>query len=414
MPDGHHSRADVSPNAALLDRYLRVRAATEALAARLSPEDQAIQSMPDASPTKWHRAHTTWFFETFLLTPSLAGYQPVDPTFGYLFNSYYEAVGARHPRSQRGLITRPDHDHVTAYRAHVDAHMTRLIDSGVADVDLLELGLNHEQQHQELILMDIKHAFSLNPLLPQFEPIRAAASEAQPLSWARIEGGLVEIGHAGPDFAFDNEGPRHKVWLDPFAVAERPVTCGEWLAFMADGGYRDPRWWLSDGWASVQANQWQAPLYWRAKDGAWTIFTLHGERAVDAAEPVCHISFYEADAYARYAGRRLPTEEEWEVAARARFNADLGGGLHPHGSGKDAGYCGQVWQWTASAYRPYPRFRPATDATGEYNGKFMSGQMVLRGGACTTPEVHSRPTYRNFFPPQARWAFSGMRLADDV
>lgn len=418
MPEGCLTAPFAVSAEAMLARYQAVRDRTAALAQPLSPEDQAIQSMPDASPTKWHLAHTTWFFETFLLSPLLKDYRPYDPRYAFLFNSYYESLGDRHPRAERGLITRPDAGEVRAYRAHVDAAMARLIEAGLQpdQAALLELGLNHEEQHQELILMDIKHAFSCNPAAPAYDARPAPPSKTNPETWTRFEGGLVEVGHDGRSFAFDNEGPRHRAWLEPFVIADRLVTCGEWMAFMADGGYRDPRWWLSDGWAAVGREGWDAPGYWRAVNGGWQVFTLGGLKAVDPAEPVCHISFYEADAYARYAGRRLPTEAEWEIAALGAFDPGASGHLHPRG-GEGAGlrqFAGEVWQWTGSAYRPYPRYRAADDPTGEYNGKFMSGQMVLRGGACVTPPGHSRATYRNFFPPAARWAFSGVRLADDV
>jgi ergothioneine biosynthesis protein EgtB len=401
--------------ASLAARFAAVRARSVALAAPLSAEDQAVQSMPDASPTKWHLAHTTWFFETFLLTPLLGGYSVFDPAFNYLFNSYYESVGERHPRAERGAITRPGQAEVLAYRTHVDAAMAGLLATGLsAEAQaLIELGLNHEEQHQELILMDIKHVFSRNLLAPAYAPPEPAVIAEPQSGWSRLEGGLVQIGHDGDGFAFDNEGPRHKVWLEPFMIRDNLVTCGEWLAFMADGGYRDPRWWLADGWATVQAKGWRAPEYWRLTDKTWRVFTLTGERAVDPAEPVCHISFYEADAFARYSGVRLPTEAEWEIAAVASFDPGRSGHLHPR-IGPTRQYAGQVWQWTASAYLPYPGYRAAEDPTGEYNGKFMSSQMVLRGGACVTPPGHGRMTYRNFFPPAARWAFSGMRLADNV
>jgi ergothioneine biosynthesis protein EgtB len=399
---------DISPTlsaarAPWLAAYEAVRGHTLDLAKPLSAEDQAIQSMPDASPTKWHLAHTTWFFETFLLTAFAPDYRLFDERFGFLFNSYYEALGERHPRAQRGMLTRPSADEVRAYRAHVDQAMARLIaeaddDAWTAIEPLLELGLNHEQQHQELILMDIKHALSLNPLNPAYRaPRLQALDRTAPLGWQDFEGGLVEIGHPGGDFAFDNEGPRHKVWLEPFRIADRLVTCGEWLAFIEDGGYRDPKWWLSDGWAAVKSQGWTSPLYWRETEAGWRIFTLSGLQTLDPNEPVCHVSFYEADAYARWADKRLPTEAEWEIAAVA----------HPQNAERR-------WQWTGSAYLPYPGFRPADDPTGEYNGKFMSGQMVLRGRANVTPEGHGRITYRNFFPPAARWAFSGVRLASDV
>jgi ergothioneine biosynthesis protein EgtB len=413
-------------------RFAEVRGRTRDLVAPLSPEDQQVQSMPDASPTKWHLAHTAWFFETFVLTPHQPDYVPIDARYAYLFNSYYEAVGERHPRPQRGLITRPTAAQVLAYRTHVDAAMTALIETASEAAwpsirALIELGLHHEQQHQELILMDIKHAFSCNPLRPALhEPSPRGAGSARPVEWLRFAGGLHEIGHAADGFAFDNETPRHKVWLECFDLADRLSTTGEYLAFIHDGGYARSELWLSDGWAAVQREGWRAPLYWREGEDGWRIFTLEGERAVDAAEPVCHLSFYEADAFARWSGGRLPTEAEWEVAAALNVKAandpdDSAVGLaashHPRAAQANAGLrqmSGAVWQWTGSAYLPYPGFAPPTGAVGEYNGKFMSGQMVLRGGACVTPPGHTRITYRNFFPPEARWAFSGVRLARNV
>jgi ergothioneine biosynthesis protein EgtB len=354
--------------------------------------------MPDASPTKWHLAHTTWFFETFVLKPYAPRYQPFDPAYEYLFNSYYEAVGPRHPRPQRGMITRPGVEEILAYRRYVSEEMVKLLHSGDNRIEpLVELGLHHEQQHQELILMDAKHLLSLNPLHPSYSAAAPALSPQEgALEWREFAGGLQEIGHAGPGFAFDNEGPRHRVWLESFALASRPVTCGDYLAFIDDGGYRRSEFWLSAGWDCVNQRGWQAPLYWQKDGKGWHVFTLHGMKPVDPAEPVCHASAFEAAAYAKWAGKRLPNEQEWEIAA---------------GSLKGVG---QVWEWTASPYIAYPGYHEPEGAIGEYNGKFMANQMVLRGGCAFTPPGHVRPTYRNFFPSDARWMFGGFRLAEDL
>ena len=427
---------DIAEREAVLDGYRGGRSVTEALAAPLHAEDQVVQSMPDVSPTKWHRAHTTWFFETFVLADSHTPYEPFHPGYAYLFNSYYEAAGPRHARPSRGLLSRPTVTEVAAYRAHVDAAMAALI-GGVRDdvwsglAPLVELGLHHEQQHQELLLMDIKHVLSVNPLDPAYRDSPFTSAESSPTGWIEHEGGLVEIGHdasgAGAGFAFDNEGPRHTVYLEPFRIADRLVTAGEWAGFVDDGGYERPELWLSDGWNTVRTNGRTAPLYWRSEaDGDWSIFTLSGRRSLTPSEPVVHVSHYEADAYARWAGARLPTEHEWEhsvagLSAEGHFlpdsRADLPTApLHPTPATTETPPTmrqafGDVWEWTASAYLPYPRFRPAAGAVGEYNGKFMSSQMVLRGGACITPAGHVRPTYRNFFPPASRWMFGGVRLA---
>ena len=395
--------SEVTTGAGVLD-YTTVRSMTETLASRLSPEDQTVQSMPDASPTKWHRAHTTWFFETFVLVPHLAGYQQYRPEFGFLFNSYYEAVGPRHARPERGLITRPSGAEVGAYRRHVDAAMDRLLETTLsADVlELIELGLNHEQQHQELLLMDIKHALSRHPFPTGCGEPPWSVPEPSGAGWLGHEGGIVEVGHAGPSFAFDNEGPRHQVLLEPFEIAGALVTCGEWLAFIADGGYERPELWMSEGRAEQIASGWRAPEYWVENDGTWTVFGLDGPEPVDDAAPVEHVSWFEADAFARWAGARLPSESEWEAVAPSPTEPDA------------AGWYGRVWQWTASPYTPYPGFRPAPGAVGEYNGKFMVNQHVLRGSSCGTPPGHARRTYRNFYPARSRWMFSGLRLARDL
>jgi ergothioneine biosynthesis protein EgtB len=400
-----------------------VRKASVSLAAPLTAEDQQVQSMPDASPTKWHLAHTTWFFEAFLLGRFVPGYAPLDERYHYLFNSYYEAMGARHPRPQRGLVTRPTLAEVHRYRVHVDAYMRALIDDAMEDaLDLIELGCHHEQQHQELLLTDIKHALSQSALDPAYlaRATRVVAS-GEELRWHRFDGGLYEVGHGGGGFAFDNEGPRHTVHVSAFNLASRAVTNGEYLAFMRDGGYTNSALWLSDGWRAVQEQNWQAPLYWRQQDDTWFVFTLSGLEMVDLAAPVTHVSHFEADAFAHWAGKRLPREEEWEIVASQLPQAGNfveSGAYHPQaaqGSTKvPLQMFGDVWEWTQSAYLPYPGFRAAAGAVGEYNGKFMSGQMVLRGGSCATPAGHIRATYRNFFPPTARWQFSGIRLASDA
>jgi ergothioneine biosynthesis protein EgtB len=396
-----------------------VRAATAALAAGLSPEDACMQSMPDTSPVKWHLAHTSWFFETFVLRPHAPGYRALDDRYTSLFNSYYQGVGGAHPRAQRGLLSRPSLDDVMAYRAHVD-HATVELLSRIDDPaiwGLVELGLHHEQQHQELVLTDLLHGLSCNPLQPVYraathDPGRASA----PVRWAAHDGGLVEIGTRG-GFAFDNEGPRHKVWLEPFVLASRLVTTQEWLAFIADGGYRRPDLWMSLGWDARAAHDWQAPLYWRSDAGGWTTFTLGGRVPLDPAAPVCHVSWFEADAFARWAGARLPTEAEWEhVAADVEVTGNFveRGALAPVAAMPgESQLFGDVWEWTASPHVPYRGYTPPRGTIGEYNGKFMSNQYVLRGGSCVSPGSHLRATYRNFFPPEARWQFSGVRLARD-
>jgi ergothioneine biosynthesis protein EgtB len=413
-----------------VEGYLQVRQATEALAAPLSAEDQTVQTMPDVSPTKWHRAHVTWFFEQFVLMPHVRSYQPYDDRYLYLFNSYYEGAGPRHPRTARGLLTRPGVREVAAYRRAVDEAVLRLLESrpSPAVSALVELGLHHEQQHQELLLMDIKHVLGTNPLRPAYLPgDPVARTRIAELGWIEHSGGLVEVGHdqALGSFFFDNESPRRPVWLEPFAMAERLVTAGEWTEFIADGGYQRPELWLSDGWAAVQAAGQEAPLYWERAGGhrddgpdAWLVYTLHGLSEVDPAAPVVHVSYYEADAFARWSGARLPSEVEWEVvAATCAAPPSSALSLHPPAAVADTGVqqlYGSAWQWTASAYLPYPGFSPAAGAVGEYNGKFMVGQHVLRGSCGATPPGHVRLTYRNFFPPPSRWPFAGVRLARDL
>ena len=416
--------SDAPTRQALGAQYLSVRQHSEALAAPLSAEDQCVQSMPEASPAKWHLAHTTWFFETLVLKPCGQDYQAHDERFFYLFNSYYESLGARHPRPLRGLLTRPSRDDVLAYRAHVDAAVLKLISQADEQLwravqPILTLGLHHEQQHQELLLTDILHAFSCNPLLPAYGPLPGSAGPSAcdhgPASdsraWLRCDGGIVAIGHAGKSFAFDNETPRHEVLLSPHEVARDLVTCGDYLRFIEDGGYRRPELWLSDGWAAVQAQGWQAPAYWLAADdprlihghrpagAGWSVFGLQGVQPLDPAQAVSQLSFFEASAYAEWAGARLPTEFEWEAAAA---------------SGQLRQTTGHVWQWTRSSYDPYPGFRPLPGPASEYNGKFMVGQLVLRGASLATPPGHQRLSYRNFFWPAARWQFSGIRLARDL
>ena len=398
----------------LLDRYRSVRARSLALAAPLSAEDQCVQSMPDASPTKWHLGHTTWFFETIVLQAHVPGYQAFDSRLGYLFNSYYEALGPRHPRPQRGLLTRPPLDQVHAYRRYVDAaialFLQRECSAHQADaLALLELGLNHEEQHQELLLTDILHLLSCNPLLPAYGALPEAVppQEASPVQWLPVGGGISPLGvdDYPAAFCFDNETPRHARLVAPFQIAHRPVSCADYLEFVQDGGYSNPLLWLSDGWAQVQSQGWAAPLYWLAPEDPrcpaphWQVFGLDGVQALKLADAVSQISFYEAMAYAEWAGARLPTEFEWELAMSAPGVDNM---------------LGSVWQWTRSAYEPYPGFKPRNGAVREYNGKFMVGQQVLRGSSVATPPGHSRGTYRNFFPPAARWQFSGLRLARDA
>ncbi|GEO39190.1 ergothioneine biosynthesis protein EgtB [Skermanella aerolata] len=417
----------------LVRRFMRVRGRTVGLVAPLTPEDQMIQSMPDVSPSKWHLAHTTWFFEIFVLSRYAPGYTAFDERYGYLFNSYYNKLGNRHPRPQRGMLSRPSWDEVQRYRDHVNAACLRLIrqipDDGLTELtDVIILGLNHEQQHQELIVTDIKHVLWSNPLMPAYHAhANSPVPTTAPQKWFEHRGGLVQIGCDPNDpssrtpFCFDSETPRHDTYVRPFRLAGRPVTCGEYREFIESGGYDKPEYWLSDGWAEVEAQEWRAPLYWHKQHGEWLVYTLAGVKPVVDSEPVCHVSFYEAAAYAAWAGKRLPTEAEWELFGRTQMadgNMQECGTLHP-ASSPCAGLgpwqiYGDVWEWTASPYTPYPGYKAPPGAVGEYNGKFMCNQMVLRGGSCATPGDHIRATYRNFFPPNARWQFSGIRLAEDL
>jgi ergothioneine biosynthesis protein EgtB len=408
--------------------YRAVRAATEELCAPLAVEDCVVQSMPDASPAKWHLAHTSWFFEEFLLARAAADYRPYAEPYRFLFNSYYNTVGPMHCRAARGMLSRPTVAEVMAYRAAVDERMVALLEAGALAEGLqavLTLGLEHERQHQELLLTDIKHLFSRNPLLPAYrEPPGRRPTRAPPLRHLRFDGGITDIGHSGPGFCFDNELPRHRALVAPFRLANRLVTNGEYLEFVRAGGYEDARLWLSDGWALARREEWQRPIYWaRSLEEE---FTLTGARELDSEVPVCHLSYYEADAFARWAGARLPTEFEWELAAgtaapRGNFveqrewhpRAATPPGADPAAPGTPLQMFGDVWEWTQSAYAPYPGYAPARGALGEYNGKFMVNQIVLRGGSCATSREHIRASYRNFFPPAARWQFSGVRLAAD-
>ncbi|WON74433.1 ergothioneine biosynthesis protein EgtB [Nitrosospira sp. Is2] len=429
-----HGTHSLSP--AWLEQYQQVRNQTTQLVAGLTPEDQMVQSMPDASPSKWHLAHTTWFFETFVLAPHLTKYISYDERFHFLFNSYYKRLGHHPDRATRGTFSRPTLDEVQAYRAYVDDNIRALLgrDASPEVHRLLELGLNHEQQHQELIVTDIKHAFWLNPLRPSYQPAKTEVEgtteppeAALTRSWCCFDGGIHHIGHDDPGFAFDNELPRHAVFIEPFCIASRLVTNREYLAFISDGGYHRPELWLSDAWDHVCRNGWTVPLYWEQAGNEWTQFTCGGTVPLNPAEPVCHISFYEADAFARWAGKRLPTEFEWEIAAGSLKNTSAAGAnllegrkyhprpavhANPPQTGMDQVF-GDTWEWTSSPYTAYPGYRPPAGAEGEYNGKFMCNQMVLRGGSCATPRSHIRKSYRNFFPPQTRWQFSGIRLAHD-
>ena len=404
-------------NEALLSRFKTVRSWSETLVSPLQTEDFVAQPMPDASPAKWHLAHVTWFWETFLLKPHLPAYQALFPEYEILFNSYYNAVGPQFPRAQRGTITRPTVSQTFDYRRHVDAAMEELLSSTDDDLTaLVELGLNHEQQHQELIVTDLKFLLSCNPLYPIYQEQARPETVPADAQWIAHEGGLVEIGYGGKGFSFDNEGPLHRVWLEPFEVSSQLVSCGDWLEFIDDGAYNRSEFWLSAGWNVVQSQGWQSPLYWQKSADGWQQFTLSGLRDIDANEPIAHLSYFEADAFARWNGARLPTEFEWEAlcgGAPIEGNFAESGLLHPRAA-TDFEPFGNVWQWTRSQYCPYPGYRADEGALGEYNGKFMCNQFVLRGGSCATPQSHIRASYRNFFPPDARWQFAGLRLARDV
>jgi ergothioneine biosynthesis protein EgtB len=412
--------------AVLARQYGDVRAATAALALPLSDADATVQSMPDASPAKWHLAHTSWFFEAMVLVPNVPNYRVFDERYNFLFNSYYESVGARQPRGLRGFFTWPALEDVLRFREHVDRAMAELLKREPAKdvLAVIELGCHHEQQHQELLLTDILHLFAQSPLRPAYKdsvPLPVEFTPRAEPAHLSFPGGLFDVGHGGSGFAFDSEGPRHSVQLDPFRLADRLVTNGEWAEFISDGGYRNPLLWLSDGWGKVRDEGWTAPLYWEARDGEFWTMTLRGAQPLDVDAPVTHVSYFEADAFATWAKRRLPTEAEWEVAAQMLpVNGNLldSGRLRPKpapaATGELRQMFGDCWEWTRTAFMPYPRFRPVKGALGEYNGKFMSGQFVLRGGSCVTPQDHVRATYRNFFAPHARWQFSGLRLAEDA
>jgi len=424
---GSVQRTTIDGQRVLENRLFDTRHLSEDLARPLSAEDMTVQAMEDASPTKWHLAHVTWFLETFILAKHLPGYRVFDETFNYCFNSYYESQGARQPRPKRGLLTRPSSERVFAYRTHVDEGLTNLFARGVEPnsetARLLEIGINHEQQHQELLLTDILALFAASPLRPVYRARRPHTVQPEPaaLGWVDLPGGIAKVGHAGEGFAWDNEAPRHDALVHPFRLADRLVTNGEWLEFMAAEGYRTAAHWLADGWAAINREGWEAPLYWEKQDGQWLAMSLEGLQPVELAAPVCHVSYYEADAFARWAGKRLPTEFEWEIAARGvpvtgKTPAD--GALRPLPAqapdGSPRQMFGAVWQWTQSAYLPYPGYRPPAGALGEYNGKFMVSQQILRGGSCATPPGHTRATYRNFFYPHQRWQFMGLRLAAEI
>ena len=417
---------DLSNVLLLLEHYNNTRSFTESLCSTLVAEDYCIQSMSDVSPTKWHLAHTSWFFETFILKPHLSNYTPFHPRFAFLFNSYYVQAGERHCRAQRGLLSRPTVEDIYNYRAYVDEHMNALlmdVDDELYEVlaPLVEIGIHHEQQHQELMVTDIKHVFSINPLYPVYQEYKAGSAEHSSSSeWISSSGGLYEVGHMGNDFGYDNEFPHHRFYVEDFALASRLVTNGEFIEFMENGGYERPELWLSQGWATVQENGWNAPLYWELVEGKWHFFTLSGFRPVDLNEPVTHVSLFEADAFARWAGSRLPSEQEWEIASQKAtmdgnyVEAGFYRPVRPQSAPNTERLLqlyGDVWQWTQSQYSPYPGYKPAEGALGEYNGKFMCNQFVLRGASCATSKTHARRTYRNFFPPDARWQFTGIRLA---
>ncbi|PWB89754.1 ergothioneine biosynthesis protein EgtB [Methylocystis sp. MitZ-2018] len=422
------TQLSASAHSAMSDRLFETRRLSIELAAPLSAEDMVVQAMEDASPTKWHLAHTTWFFETFVLTPYLNDYQLFDEAFNYCFNSYYEHLGARQPRPKRGLLTRPSLDRVLAYRQHVDLALAQLLaeqpEAPPALIHTLEVGINHEQQHQELMLTDILSLFAASPLKPAYRPPqpRSVPALSEPLRWIDFAGGVYQVGHEGKGFAWDNEGPRHDALLRPFRLADRLVTNREWLAFVADGGYETATLWLSDGWAAIGRENWHSPLYWESRDGEWFEMSLEGLQPLSLDAPVAHVSYYEADAFARWSGKRLPTEFEWEVAAatapkQGNFLGTAALRPRPVEAEPDCSLrqmFGDVWEWTQSAYLPYPGYRAPEGALGEYNGKFMVGQHVLRGGSCVTPQDHIRPSYRNFFYPHQRWQFLGLRLASEV